>query len=116
MRDAVLRHNERIMDALSGDRFVTLAAARLSPDGRLEAFSAAHGPLLLRTDGAVELIESHTLPLGIASDPPGEEATVRPLGLGDSLLLFSDGVTDPPNPWIPGSCRANPGGPSGRTR
>ena len=99
LRDAVLRLNELILDDLSVDRFVTLAAARLSPDGALEFFSAGHGPLVLqRTDGAVELLEAHTFPLGVDSEPPNGEATVRRLAAGDTMLMFSDGVTDTRNP------------------
>jgi PAS domain S-box-containing protein len=99
LRDAVLRLNELILDDLSGDRFVTLAAAKLSSDGTLEIFSAAHGPLVLRrAGGAVELLEPHTFPLGVTPEPPGEEVTVRRLAPGDTLLTFSDGVTETRNP------------------
>jgi serine phosphatase RsbU (regulator of sigma subunit) len=95
-----MRLNELIVDDPLGDRFVTLAAAKLSLDGTLEVFSAAHGPLiLLRSDRAVELLDSHTLPLGIAAELlPSQEATVRQLAPGESLLMFSDGVTDIRNP------------------
>jgi PAS domain S-box-containing protein len=99
LRDAVLRLNELILDDLSGDRFVTLAAAKLSPAGTLEVFAAGHGPLVLRrTDGAVELLDPHTFPLGVASELPGAEVTVRRLAAGDTLLMFSDGVTETRNP------------------
>jgi sigma-B regulation protein RsbU (phosphoserine phosphatase) len=46
----------------------------------------------------VELLDSHTLPLGVTSEPPGEEVTVRRLAPGDTLLMFSDGVTETRNP------------------
>ena len=99
LRDAVLRLNALILDDLSGDRFVTLAAARLSSAGTLEVFAAGHGPLVLRrADGAVELLDPHTFPLGVTSEPPGEEVTVRRLAPGDTLLMFSDGVTETRNP------------------
>ena len=99
LRDAVVRLNELILDDLSGDRFVTLVAAKLSSDGTLEVFSAGHGPLVLRrTDGAVELLDPHTFPLGVTSELPGEEVTVRRLAPGDTLLTFSDGVTETRNP------------------
>ena len=98
LRDAVVRLNEAILDDLSGDRFVTLTAAKLSSEGTLEVFSAGHGPLVLRrADGAVELIDSHTFPLGVTSELPGEEVTVGRLAPGDTLLTFSDGVTETRN-------------------
>jgi serine phosphatase RsbU (regulator of sigma subunit) len=74
---------------------VTFAAAKLSSDGTLEVYSAVHGPLVLRrTDGAVKLLDSHTFPLGITSELSGEEVTVRRLAPGDTLRMFSDGVTE----------------------
>ncbi len=99
LRDAMMRLNELFVADLPGDRFVTLAAAKICSDGTLEVFSAAHGPLVLRrTDGAVELLDAHTLPLGVTSEPAREEATVRRLAPGDTLLMFSDGVTEMRNP------------------
>jgi PAS domain S-box-containing protein len=98
VRDAVVRLNELILNDLSGERFVTLAAAKLSPDGVLEVYSAAHGPLVIcRAGGEVELLDSHTFPLGVTPELPGEEATVRQLAPGDTLLMFSDGVTETRN-------------------
>lgn len=99
LRDAVVRLNELILDDLSGDRFVTFAAVKLSPDGLLEIFAAGHGPLVLRRDdGAVELLDPHTFPLGVVPELPGGEVTVRHLAPGDTLVLFSDGVTDARDP------------------
>ena len=51
-----------------------------------------------RADGAVEMLDSHTLPLGVTAELPGEEVTIRRLALGDTLLMFSDGVTETLNP------------------
>jgi PAS domain S-box-containing protein len=99
LRGAVMRLNELVFDDLSGDRFVTLVAAKLSANGTLEVFSAGHGPLVIRrTDGAVELLDPHLFPLGVTSELPGEEVTVRRLAPGDTLLTFSDGVTETRNP------------------
>jgi PAS domain S-box-containing protein len=95
LRDAVVRLNELIVDDLPDDRFVTLAAARLYPDGMVEVFSAGHGPLLLRrANGTVDELQPHTLPLGITPELPIEEITTRRLTPGGTLLMFSDGVTE----------------------
>jgi serine phosphatase RsbU (regulator of sigma subunit) len=89
------------VEDLPDDRFVTLAAARLSSDGTLEVFSAAHGPLALRrVDGVVELLHPHTIPLGISPDLLGDEVTVGQLAPGDTLLMCSDGVTDTRSPDV----------------
>lgn len=100
LRAAVLRLNELVADDLQGSRFVTFAAARFSPRGRLEVFSAGQGPLVLRrSDGAAELLDSHTLPLGITADPPvTQDVTVRTLTPGDTLLIPSDGFTEARDP------------------
>jgi serine phosphatase RsbU (regulator of sigma subunit) len=99
LRDAVMRLNELVLDDLSGERFVTLVAAKLSRDGNLEVFSAGHGPQVIRRlDGAVELLGPQTFPLGVTSKLPGVEATVRGLTSGDTLLMFSDGMTETRNP------------------
>ncbi len=100
LRDAVLRMNELVADDCASQRFVTFAAAKLSPRGSLEVFSAGQGPLILRRQGGdVELLGSHMLPLGIESDMPvSENVTTRELSPGDALLLFSDGFTETRNP------------------
>jgi PAS domain S-box-containing protein len=95
VREAVTRLNELVADDLTEGRFVTLAAAAVSPDGMLTIFSAGQGPVaLLRPDGAVELLDTHALPLGIIPELTGGDATVRRLAPGDSLLMVSDGLTE----------------------
>lgn len=99
LREAVLRLNDLVVDDLSDGRFVTFAAAKFSPDGSFEIFSAGQGPLVLRRrDGAVEEFDPHMLPLGIAPDLSGEDASVRRLAPGDALLMCSDGLTEARNP------------------
>lgn len=100
LQDAVLRLNKLIVDDRASERFVTFAAAKLSPRGSLEVFSAGHGPLILRRQhGDIELLDSHTLPLGIEAELPfSDNATTRDLGPGDTLLLYSDGFTETQNP------------------
>lgn len=99
LRAAVLRLNELLVESLQGNRFVTFAAARLSSDGRVEVFSAGQGPLVLRRkEGGMEMLSSHTIPLGISLDPSlADEVTVRSLRAGDALLFASDGLTEARN-------------------
>ncbi|HVS63520.1 MAG TPA: PP2C family protein-serine/threonine phosphatase [Thermoanaerobaculia bacterium] len=74
--------------------FVSLVLVRLEPDGGLEALNAGHcPPLLRRADGMIEPL----LPGGpIVGALPCSRWTSRRtrLGAGDTLLVFSDGVTE----------------------
>lgn len=104
LQAAIERLNHLIRDDLPGDRFITLAAVKLYSDGTLEAFSAGHGPILLRrTDGVIEQLSPQTIPLGIDQDLGDEPLAIRDIGPGDLLLLFSDGITEASNsagsPW-----------------
>jgi serine phosphatase RsbU (regulator of sigma subunit) len=81
------------------DRFVTLAAAVLEPAGQtVTLVNAGHlSPLLYRhATGAFEEAvpkELAGVPLGVLEGYPYQSHQVS-LGPGDSLLLFTDGVTD----------------------
>ncbi len=96
---AVLRQlNDAILRQRSDGRFCTVALAHLtpSPDGaRLELASGGHPlPLLVRREGsAVEPVGEPGTLLGIVHDPELHDVTVQ-LGDGDSLVLYTDGVTE----------------------
>ena len=81
-----------------GNRFLTLAAALLHPDGDLELVNAGHCPAaLLRGDGRLELISPHGPVLGLLPQPKwgGERHTLAP---GDTLVLYSDGISEAADP------------------
>jgi phosphoserine phosphatase RsbU/P len=81
------------------DRFVTLAAALLDTKTHMVTFvNAGHpSPLLLRhATGTLERVTSRDfigLPLGVMEGFPYEVREVQ-LEPGDSVLIFSDGVTE----------------------
>ncbi|GAB2693575.1 PP2C family protein-serine/threonine phosphatase [Thalassiella azotivora] len=108
LADRVLRAD----DTGGGMRFATAVVVRLRPSsgphgeaggtagaggaGSVRATVARAGhpaPLLLRTDGTVTPVEPRGPLLGIVPDPSWEQADVV-LERGDTLLLFSDGVTE----------------------
>lgn len=66
--------------------------------GTLRYCNAGHNPgLLLRANGDTEWLESTGMPLGIM--PEGVfTAGERTLEVGDSLILYTDGITEPENP------------------
>jgi len=79
--------------------FVTLVYALFNPDtGSLTYSIAGHDPpLLVDADGAVtELPTTKGVALGIASDVVYSQQTVN-LAPGDTVILFTDGVTEAMN-------------------
>jgi len=80
------------------DTFVTLALYRFDlARGNLTFVNAGHtAGLLLRAGGGVESILGENVPLGVAEDEQYTEL-VRPIGAGDALLAYSDGLTEARN-------------------
>ena len=78
--------------------FCSVALARLELNGAAGATATLSNgghplPLVLRSTGAVESIGSHGTLLGVADDPELSDTTVE-LHPGDSLVLYTDGLTD----------------------
>ncbi len=92
---AVVQRVRSNLSAFGPERFVTLIAALLSPDGDLRYVNAGHpAGLLWRADGAIQRLTS-TGPLVSPALPPciWEQETV-PMAPGDQLLLYTDGISD----------------------
>lgn len=75
--------------------FASLFLAKLdSITGVLNYCSAGHPPaLVLRANGQVELLSEGGLLLGVLSDAVYAHGTLQ-LGLGDTLLVYSDGIVE----------------------
>ena len=77
--------------------YFTLAAARLSRDGRSLEFSAAGHPpaMILRQGQAPQFIESESTILGCFADAVGNDSAVKiALESGDRIMLYTDGFTE----------------------
>lgn len=78
-------------------RFVTVTVAMFVPAGDgfdVVVARAGHPPpLIVRPAGEIELVEPQGVLLGVAENPSFEEVRVH-LGLADTLVLYSDGVTE----------------------
>ena len=89
--------NDALVRQHGGDEFATVALARLDTvEGRTRITVAVGGhplPLLLRADGAVEAIGRPGTVPGIVMEPEFADISVE-LGPGDTVLLFTDGVTE----------------------
>jgi len=92
------RVNKALLRRAIESRFATLVYGVLSPDGALVASNAGHNPtFLFRADGRLERLDKGGLMVGAFDFAAYEEdrAALRP---GDTIVLYSDGVTDATSP------------------
>ena len=89
--------NDRLVNEEAVDRFVTICYVTIRPHSEgIEVAIATGGhppPMLCRIDGSVERVGGHGSILGLLPDPVITEVPIH-MGLGDTLVLYSDGLTD----------------------
>jgi phosphoserine phosphatase RsbU/P len=80
---------------MNGRRFTTAFLAELDPvTGGLNYLCAGHNPPMLKhSDGTIERLKSESIPLGIEINEKYETGRTV-LGLGDVLIIYTDGVTE----------------------
>ncbi|MGB7201599.1 MAG: SpoIIE family protein phosphatase [Pyrinomonadaceae bacterium] len=90
--------NEYLVKNTPTNRFVTLFIAELTPPtGELNFINAGHNPpLIARANGTIELLESGGMPLGLMV-LDDYEAGKALLNSGDTLVIYSDGVSEANN-------------------
>jgi len=102
------------------ERFATAFLAVLNPQtSEIRFANAGHNPaLVLRADSTAEWLGSTGIPLGLL--PMCEyESSELTLGVGDTLVLYTDGITEATNPdeeeygveRLEGVCRTHAGQP-----
>jgi serine phosphatase RsbU (regulator of sigma subunit) len=75
---------------------VTMFACLIDSAGLTYTIAGHERPMVLRRGGpAVELYEAVTMPIGISLDTPMPKNTIE-FGVGDLILVVTDGVTDSP--------------------
>jgi sigma-B regulation protein RsbU (phosphoserine phosphatase) len=89
--------NQAVLRQTDDERFCTACCVRLRPSGsqtRATVSSGGHPlPLVLRADGSTEAVGSPGTIVGVFENPVLVDQAVD-LGLGDTLVLYTDGVTD----------------------
>lgn len=87
--------NRLLCDEREDGMFVTLVLAHYRwRDGSLGYACAGHpSPIIVRRDGSVETLTARDGLVGAFADSRYHDAQAQ-LGLGDSLLLYSDGITE----------------------
>jgi serine phosphatase RsbU (regulator of sigma subunit) len=94
---AMTRVNGVMLRRAVASRYATGFYGVLSPDGRFVASNAGHNPpILVRSDGTALRLEKGGMPLGLLPGGTFEEEEVM-LAPGDTLLLFSDGLSEAEN-------------------
>jgi len=92
------RVNRALCHRAVESRFATIAYVELASDGTLLSSSAGHNPaFLVGRDGATRRLHKGGLVVGAFQGATYEEEAVG-LRAGDTLILFSDGVSDAENP------------------
>jgi serine phosphatase RsbU (regulator of sigma subunit) len=86
--------NSFLCDRVAVGRYATMFFGLLQPDGGLEFVRASHPPpLLLRRGLVTELYSGGSFPVGLVEQATYEAARIQ-LEPGDTLLLYTDGVTE----------------------
>ena len=94
--DLLATLNESLLRDSPSGRFATAGLARISTAraGHLTVCVAGHPlPFVMRAGGTVETFGDHGSLLGVFPDPTLRDA-VTSLNAGDTLVLYTDGVTD----------------------
>lgn len=96
--DAVSRINAALLRRAIESRFVTLFYGMLAPDGALTYCNAGHNPpVLVSAQGEIRRLEEGGPPVGLFEFSPYAAGCVT-LTPGDSVVVFSDGVSEALNP------------------
>jgi phosphoserine phosphatase RsbU/P len=97
LAEMVTRLNRLTCRHCPGDRFITFFACTVDPrTGETSYCNAGHNPpLLLRADGSCERLEGGGPILGVFGAARYEQRSCT-LAHGDTLVLYSDGVTEAP--------------------
>jgi len=94
------RLNEVLQADVDSDQYLTMSIAVVdTTSGHVELCHAGHpSPVVQRADGSVEFTELFSTPIGLIDH--GEYARVAfDLEKGDRLMLYSDGITECPDPY-----------------
>jgi serine phosphatase RsbU (regulator of sigma subunit) len=96
---ALLTQVNRVLYDLVKSQFVTSFYAILDPKNSSLKYALAghHPPLLRKASGQVEILAGEGMALGIFPDTQYEDMSIT-LAPGESLVAFTDGVTDANNP------------------
>jgi len=91
------RINRRVLERQLESRFATLVYGVLSSGGRFVYANAGHNPPVLLSNGSQRRLSTGGPAVGMLDNAVFEEETVS-MHRGDTIVMFSDGVTEARNP------------------
>ncbi len=91
------RANRIFCESTMSNHYATLVCGRLGADGNVELANAGHCAPLLLHDGQATMLDPTSVPVGLfcVEEFASRQLVLRP---GDSLLLYTDGLTEAFNP------------------
>jgi phosphoserine phosphatase RsbU/P len=95
----ILQNLNRVMylDLENSSRFLTLFYSEYDPTTRILTYSnAAHNPPLLWRDNSLQVLDTPGMLIGLEPDSIYEESQIH-LQTGDTILYYTDGLTDASN-------------------
>ncbi len=95
--DLMERTSRLFSEGAPSSQFATLVCARATSTGEVELCNAGHCPPLIVRSGCVEVVDSGGLPIGLAGAVPYGSHRLS-FARGDTLLLYSDGITEASDP------------------
>ncbi len=90
------RANRLFRQSALPTQYATLVCGKATPGGEIEIVNAGHLPALLASEEGITLLESTSQPLGMFDDQKFIAAKAR-LHSGDTLVLYTDGVSEAEN-------------------
>jgi sigma-B regulation protein RsbU (phosphoserine phosphatase) len=97
LADLVGRVNRQLLRAEIPSHYATLVCGRAGADGRVEIVNAGHCPPLVARGGAVDAVGPTGYPIGLVGEHL-YDVTHLALEEGDTLVLYSDGLTEARGP------------------
>lgn len=89
--------NKHIHRWSAENKFITLIVVSIDREAEtIQYVNAGHNPGYVLTEGSLELLRSHGLPIGILSQSKYMTQT-RPFPKGSAVVLYSDGITEAEN-------------------
>lgn len=101
LQHAVQSLNTLVCTRAPGSRYLTLVAVHYivsREESNIELITGGHvSPMIVRADGSVDLVEDGDMPVGLLDDATFHTIPLT-LGVGDRLVLLSDGITEAEDP------------------